>query len=173
MALDSPVGDDQAMAVDTKRVKQRRTIRLSSLDELRSEVRGIATAERDRRVARLGNWSPGQCFDHLATWIDYAYGGQPALPTPLFLRLAGPLLKPVFLSKGFPAGVRFPVEGGTYGTADLPIDVAERRLCTAIDRLDSTEPPGRHPFLGRMSHEDWRRLHLRHAELHLSFLDPR
>jgi hypothetical protein len=30
----------------------------------------------------------------------------------------------------------------------------------------------RHPVLGKLTHEEWTQLHLRHAELHLSFAVP-
>ncbi len=161
------------MSVDTKRSADRRAIALGSLEELRAETRRLAAAERAGRVRRSGNWTTGQVLGHLAFWLNTAFDGPPGPKPPLFLRLLGPIVMKRMFLKGMPAGVRMPrVESGTYGTEDLPIDEAERRMLAAIDRLDRGNPPARHVILGALTKDEWIRLHLRHAELHCSFLHP-
>jgi hypothetical protein len=55
---------------------------------------------------------------------------------------------------------------------DMPTREAADRLKQAFRRLESGEPAKFHsPAFGAMSHEDRIRLNLRHAELHLGFLD--
>jgi len=44
------------------------------------------------------------------------------------------------------------------------------RLRRAIVRLQSDQTRWPHPFFGPMPAAEWNRLHLRHAELHLSFV---
>jgi hypothetical protein len=159
------------MPIDTTKVSNRRAVRLPSLDAYRAEVRRLAAAERAGRVKRLGNWTVGQTFHHLAFWLDTVFDGPPGPPPPWIIRLLGPFLKKRFL-KGLPAGFRMPkVEAGTYGTEVVSLDDGERELLAAIDRLERHVPPPRHFLFGRMSREDWSTMHLRHAELHLSFLD--
>jgi hypothetical protein len=38
-----------------------------------------------------------------------------------------------------------------------------------LERLRREPPTGPHVIFGRLPHEDWIKLQLRHAELHLSF----
>lgn len=159
------------MPVDTKRTKDRRPIALASLDALRAEVQRVVAAERAGRVRRAGNWSVGKILGHLAFWQNAAFDGIPG-PKPGFVfRLLGPvLLKRLFL-RGMPAGFRLPkVEAGTYGVDELSLEEGERRLVASMRRLEQDPIPDRHPVLGRMTRDEWIALHLRHAELHLSFL---
>jgi len=69
------------------------------------------------------------------------------------------------LENGMDAGMMLPeVEGGTFG--------AEEMVRTALDRLKSGEVATHDsPAFGEMSHEQRVKLNLRHAELHLGFLD--
>ncbi len=45
-------------------------------------------------------------------------------------------------------------------------------LRQAIHRLQTEEKRAPNPVLGKLTREEWDRLHCRHAELHLSFLVP-
>lgn len=161
------------MTVNTKKVTDRRKIRFESLDDLRAETQRIAAADRAGTLRRTGNWTAGQCFHHLATWIGYAYTGAPPPAPPFFVRWIGPFMKKTWLQKGFPVGVRMPVEGGTHGVEVRATDEGERELLAAIARLDRERLPDRHPVFGAMTKSDWVAVHLRHAELHYSFLLPR
>jgi hypothetical protein len=73
-----------------------------------------------------------------------------------------------------PSGVRIPgVKGGTFGIDEVPCEEGASRLRRAIDRLERDQsPPHPSPVFGPMSHDEWIRLNLRHAELHLGFLHP-
>ena len=161
------------MPVDTKRSTDRRTLAFRSFDDLRAEVARLVTAERAGRLRMSGNWSLGTILGHLAFWQNAAFDGIPGPKPGILFRLLGPLvLKRVFL-KGMPAGFRLPkVEAGTYGVDELTVDEGGRRLEAAMRRLEHDAVPDRHPILGRMNRDDWITLHLRHAELHLSFLHP-
>jgi Protein of unknown function (DUF1569) len=161
------------MSVDTKRTADRRRVSLGSLDDLRGEARRVVAAEREGRLRRSGNWTLGQTLGHLAFWLNSVFDGPPGPKPPLFVRILGPiLLKRMFL-KGLPPGFRMPkVEAGTYGLDLMTADEGERRLLASIDRLERGTPPERHVILGRLTKEQWIQMHLRHAELHLSFLHP-
>ncbi|RJP33680.1 MAG: DUF1569 domain-containing protein [Phycisphaerales bacterium] len=157
--------------IDTAKAERRR-LRFNSIDEVLAEVDRIVAAEKAGRLRRTGNWTAGQVLGHLATWIEYAYTGYP-MRVPWFIRFLIRRKLPAMLRDGMQAGVRIPkVEGGTYGTEDVSIDEAAKRLRAALDRM-KREPPRHHsPAFGPMSDEDRVTLNLRHAELHLGFLHP-
>ncbi len=157
--------------VDTKHVAGRRALAFKSIDEALADVRRVTEAERAGRLRQLGNWTAGQTFGHLATWIGFAFDGNP-LKAPWIVRAIMKLRKAKYL-KGLPAGVKIPgVQGGTLGTEVLATEVGLERLTRAFERLKVEAPTRPNPIFGPMSHAEWIELHLRHAELHLSFLDP-
>jgi len=87
--------------------------------------------------------------------------------------VAARLIRARLLTKGLPAGRRLPnVPGGAFGTDPISSDEALASLTQAYARLASTPPIRPHPLLGPLTHDEAIQLHLRHAELHLSFLRP-
>lgn len=159
--------------INTAKVSDRRRPRFTTVDELLADVDRIVAAERAGTLRRTGNWTAGQVFGHLATWINYAYEGFPFRP-PWFIRWILRKKKAVYLRDGMPAGVRIPkVQNGTFGTEELSTDEGAARLRRALLRLKSGEPAKfESPAFGTMSQEERTALNLRHAELHLSFLHP-
>lgn len=146
-----------------------RKLRFESLDEMLDEVRRIGDAERGGCLRRLGNWSPGQAFGHLAAWMNFAFDGYPIRP-PWFIRLPMRLMKRRMISNPMPLGVRIPrIEGGTVATEDLPLEVGQDRLARAAARLRDAAPTAPNPMLGHLTHQQWIALNLRHAECHLGF----
>jgi hypothetical protein len=83
------------------------------------------------------------------------------------------MLKGRFLRNKMSPGFKLPkdVEAGFFPAATSPKEALER-LQEAVGRLQNERMTTRHPVLGKMTHEEWTRLHLRHAELHLSFAVP-
>jgi hypothetical protein len=159
--------------VDTKTV-QRRSLRFNSLAEVRADLDKLEAAHRAGRLKVRGNWAPGQLLGHLATWGDFAYDGYPPqLKAPWFIKLILRLRKNTYLRKGVPAGVHIPkLEGGTLGTEVIPFDQGLARLRRTLARYDGAPPAHSNIIFGRLTHEEWKALQMRHAELHLGFLDP-
>ena len=58
------------------------------------------------------------------------------------------------------------------GTDKLPTHEGLRQLERAVGRLVKETPPHPHPFFGALTREEWIKLQLRHAELHLGYLHP-
>ncbi len=82
----------------------------------------------------------------------------------------GRLLKGRMLAGPLIVGARLPgARAGTYGTEVMPDDAGLARLEAAVARLERTPPREHDVLMGKMSHEQWKVLHRRHAELHLSF----
>lgn len=158
--------------VDTAKVSNRRKLRFGSIDEALAEVDKIVAADEAGTLVTLGNWTPGQIFAHLAAWIEYGYDGYPLKAPPWFIRVILRMRLKNIIRKGMPSGVRIPrVENGTVGQDPLSTAEGAARLRRAFERLQSGEPPKfDSPAFGPMPHDDRVQLNLRHAELHLSFL---
>lgn len=158
--------------VDTSRAEHR-SLRFNSIEDVLAEIDRIVAADQSGRLRCAGNWTAGQTFGHLATWINYGWDGYP-FKVPWFIRLILRSKVRRMLSDGMPRGVRIPkAEAGTYGVEPLSTEEGAERLRAALRRLRSGDPPRFHsPAFGEMSLEDRVRLNLRHAELHLGFLHP-
>jgi hypothetical protein len=162
------------MTVNTRRVKDRRQLRFENFAEALRDAELLADAERCGTLRATGNWALGQAIGHVATWARFANDGYPPMPhPPLILRLIVPVLKSPFLNKGLPAGASIGnLPNGTLGTEPMETSLAIRNVRAAFGRLEREAPTRRNPFLGNLSHEDWIKLNLRHAELHQSFFHP-
>ena len=162
-----------SQAIDTSKA-ERRKLWFDSIDEALADVDRIVEAERAGTLRQTGNWTAGQALGHLASWVEYGYDGYPMKPLPFFIcRILRWKVKQ-FLVEGLPGGVRIPgVGAGTYGVEVIPAEEGADRLRRAFGRLKSGERCGHEsPAFGPMSHEDRIALNLRHAELHLGFLQP-
>ncbi len=151
---------------------KRRELRFESIADVLRDLDAILEADRRGSLVALGTWTPGQIMTHLASWIEYGYDGYP-MSKPMFLiRWILRLKLRSMLHKRMPAGVRIPgIPNGTLGADPLPIEAGADRLRSALKRLESGEPCSfDSPAFGAMSHADRILLNLRHAELHLSFL---
>ncbi|MHB8861375.1 MAG: DUF1569 domain-containing protein [Pirellulaceae bacterium] len=151
---------------------ERRQLRFATLEDLLEEVQRIETADKEGHLQAVGTWTPGQIMGHVAAWIDYGYDGYPMEPPPWFIRLLLRWQVKKYLRVGMPSGVRIPkVEAGTYGIDRLSLPEGVARLRRAVGRLRAGERatfPS--PAFGPLSPVDWIQLNLRHAELHLSYL---
>jgi hypothetical protein len=159
-----------ATPIDTRHMKARRNLHFTCLDDIRADVEQLA---QGREIKALGNWTPGQIFQHLAhvmnRSIDGFGHGFPA-PARFLLRL---LFKRRFLTKPMTAGFQLPKKAA----ADLvppPIGLDEglQSIHQALHRLQTEARRSPNPVLGALSREEWEQLHCRHSELHLSFLLP-
>jgi hypothetical protein len=157
------------MSVDTKTVQGRREVNFQSLDEVVADAEKLV-ASPDTKT--LGNWPLSQLLMHLVTAINGSIDGTSA-QAPWFIRLVGPFLKGRVLKNKMSPGFKLPkdVEIGFFPRVSSPQEALER-LRTAVGRLQNERMTARHPILGKLTHDEWTRLHLRHAELHLSFAVP-
>jgi hypothetical protein len=157
------------MTVDTKTVQGRRELTFESLDEVVVDAEKLVASPSTKM---LGNWPLSQLLTHLATAINGSIDGTSA-KAPWLIRLVGPLLRGRFLRNEMSPGFKLPkdVEVGFFPAVGSPQEALER-LRVAVGRLKTEKMMTRHPVLGKLIHEEWTRLHLRHAELHLSFAVP-
>lgn len=162
-----------AQLSDTRKVTGRRTLRFASIDELLADVDRLVEADHARQLTTLGNWTFGQTLGHLATWAEFAYTGTPMSP-PWIVRFLSKLMKKKFIYGQLQAGFKLPrVPDGTLGTEPMDTDPAAERYRQIMQRLAREAPVKPNAVFGPLTHDEWINLHLRHAELHLSFMKPR
>lgn len=150
-----------------------RKLRFNSIADVNKELDHIAELYKTGRLQTSGNWTAGQIMAHLAAWIEYGYNGYPLKAPPWFVRWLLRLRLQKMLETGMPHGVKIPgIPGGTIGADDMTTEEGISRLTKALQRLGSGEQAVHDsPAFGKMSHEDRIRLNLRHAELHLGYLN--
>lgn len=159
------------MAVRTSKV-QRRSLSFATIPDALAEIDRIVAAEKSGTLRRLGNWSTGQIFHHVATWINFAFDGYPpSLRPPWIIKFLVGFQKNKFIRGPLPAGVKIPrVANGTLATEETATDVGADELRRALQRLQAGCPTQDNVLFGKLTHDEWIQLNLRHAELHLSFL---
>ncbi|TVQ62987.1 MAG: DUF1569 domain-containing protein [Phycisphaerales bacterium] len=159
-------------AIDSRRVKDRRALRFETFDDAIADARRCAEADRAGTLRRTGNWTTGQILGHLAWWIDGGFDGYD-FKTPWIVRVLTRAFKGVLLRRPIGPGMRMPgAPEGTYGVEKMSTEDGLARFVAAAQRLDRECPDRPNPALGPLTHAQWKHLHLRHAELHLSFLHP-
>lgn len=171
-----PAPSPEAPVKDTKRSRDRRPLRYASAADLLRDIDSLEAARGAGRLRTAGNWTPAQIYNHLAAFMEYSLDGYPpgfrAPPAPVRFVLG--FFKKKYCFRAMPAGLWIPGQPrGTIGQDDGPPDAAADRLRRAIQRLEATAPTRPSHLFGRMTHEEWKGLNLRHCELHLSFLHAR
>lgn len=167
MSRESPAGSGSV--VDTGKVADRRRLRFESPREMHAEVDRLLVAERAGTLCRVGNWTLGQSLGHLGAWVNFGFDGNPVRP-PWLIKLYLKVMKNKYMNNGLPAGVKIPnVPGGTLATEPLSTEEGLRRFRAAWERLEAGAPGIPNPVFGPLTHEEWKKIHLRHAELHLGF----
>ncbi len=132
----------------------------------------LAEAERlvdSPNTRTLGNWPLGQLLTHLTLAMNSSIDGISAR-APWFIRLIGPAIKRRVLSRGMSPGFNLPK---TVETEFFPATASSRealeKFRAAVGRVRRERMTAAHPVFGRITHDEWLQLHLRHAELHLGF----
>lgn len=165
------------MAVDTRKITERRTVSYRCIGCLKKDLDAIEAAHRAGTLRAVGNWTPGQILQHCSKLMRFALDGFP-FRLPWFLRTVGRIIR----TKALAPDTRLPGPGlklGGPAAAQLPDpDVsfedgmrALREQIARIDRGEQMTHPS--PLFGPLTHEQWMHLHLRHCMLHLSFLSLR
>jgi hypothetical protein len=158
------------------RSTRRRRVAFSSIDDVLADVEAIIDAQRSGRLRATGGWTPAQICEHLAKFIEFSYDGFPFRAS-LGVRVVSHVAKCVawkrFVEWSLQPGYKLPARFQALAPdpkAEFTASVVRLRL--ALDRIRRGEPmlqPS--PFEGRITHEQWVYVHLRHAELHLSYLE--
>ena len=156
------------MALNAKTVAGRRELRFETYDDLLAEVERLAAGD----VRLLGNWSLGQNIAHLSRVMIASLDGFPFSANPLMRFFARLLFKKKFLTKPLPAGFQASPSAGALMPGETSSDEGLGEMRAAIQRCKGESGRVMHPFLGDLSLPQWEMFHLRHAEMHLSFVQP-
>jgi hypothetical protein len=142
----------------------RRQVRFTSFDEVMEDAERLVASPRTRT---LGKWPLGPLLAHLGRAIDYSLAGKPFL-LPWYVRFVASFRKRRYLTHGLPPGVRLPKEKETLAFPETTPGEGLAALRAAVARAKEGTMGVPHPAFGRLTHEEWTLMHLRHAELHLS-----
>jgi hypothetical protein len=157
------------MNVDTAKVTGRRALRFHSIAEAITDAEAVLS----KQYHPVGNWTAGQILDHLARTARIGFEG-PHHQAPWFLRtFVAPFMRKKFITFSMSPGFQFrPIMEPFRPDDNADPQTALEQLRMQFSRLEKEAPTAPHPFFGKMTHEEWIGLHLRHCELHLSFLVP-
>lgn len=158
------------MTIDTKKA-ERRDLSLRTLDDLDAELDRLERAHGAGALTHTGNYSPAQALHHLARWVERYETGDLPKKVPLPVAAFGRILKGRILRRGYPAGLPGP-EGKTQPEPEMPFDQALAELRSKARVLRETDLAHKNPMFGSLTHAQVVEIHLRHSELHLSFLHP-
>jgi Protein of unknown function (DUF1569) len=155
-------------SVNTAKVEGRRKLKFQSYEDLLADLDRLSSGP----VKTLGNWSPGQIFRHLAKAYNSSIDGF-SMIFPLHFRLLAKVFRKKLLSMPMPAGVKLPSKSGK-SLLPPPTSTEEglSELRGAIARLQTEPKRAKHPLFGALTNQEWDKVHLTHASLHLSFLVP-
>lgn len=155
-------------SVAVPRVRRRR-LRFESLDEVVVDVGWLA----GQSTRQLGNWSLAQICQHLGTSMELSTSAERLFSVPLGLRIMGRLVRRRVLSKGVPSGFQLPPAGAAVLVPpEVSLEDGLAQLDRGIAALDRTSRRAAHPVFGALNVDQWYQFHLRHAEMHLSFIVP-
>jgi hypothetical protein len=157
-----------SMRVNTAKVEGRRKLDFASLDEVLADADRLSSG----RVKQLGNWSAGQIFRHLAIAYNGSIDGL-TLEVPWYLRAMAKIFKKKLLAGPMPPGFSLPADAAKV--LEPPATSTEAGLVdlhAAVARLKRDPHRAKHPVFGELDKEDWNKIHVKHASLHLSFLVP-
>ena len=153
---------------------ERRKLRFASLDDAIADADRLVAAEAAGKLQHVGRWELGQALGHVATWAEFPFTGYPPeVRAPLPVRLTLRMLRNRILNTGMITGVKIgKIPGGTLGMEKVDCRYGADRLRAAFTQLKSECPAVTNPVFGTLTHDQWIKLNLRHAELHLSFQVP-
>ena len=123
--------------------------------------------------ASTGKWTAAQNIQHVALFIDASIDGF-TFTVPAPIRFVARLMRSRFLNKGFNPGIKPPAKAAAMfaPAPDISMEAAIDHLDRSVQRAKQQKMTAASPLFGTMDHEQWVRMHCRHAELHFSFIQP-
>ncbi len=158
------------MAVDVKKVSNRRSVRYQTLQDLVEDAERLGAGE----VKTLGNRSFEEILSHLALVMNGCIDSRgDHIRFPLHIRVLARVLRGYIFSRGLTPGRQLSADADRRlwpQGKDMPDALEDLRQ--AIRRLEAETKRGAHPAFGKLNVSQWNQFHLRHAELHMSFVVP-
>ena len=147
----------------------RRTVRYATLDEFADDAKQLAAGN----YTTVGNWTFGQILLHISQGLHCSIDGFPIKGSWFVRTIIAPFIRNSILVKPMKAGIKLPKSAEVLlPDPDVTTDAGLECALAGVERLKTEIPMAVHPMLGALASEEWMRLHLRHAELHMSFVVP-
>jgi len=144
-----------------------------TLKDIRTELDRFEAAQAAGTLRTTGDWSAGQILDHCGRWIKGSIDGID-FRIPIVLRVLGRLIvKPLLGRLKMKPGVKQPSNALTDMDPQPGVSFEEglALMRTQLDRIDAgAQMTSDSPLLGKMTHEQWVKLHLDHCRLHFGFI---
>jgi hypothetical protein len=159
--------------INTKQVTDRRELHFDTLQQILDDAQTVTAGGDPDAVRCLGNWSAAQNIHHVAQTIRMSREGFGDVTVPLPMKLIGNVLRITGrTAKPFPAGIKPPpkVAASFAPPDDIDLPAALQLLADQVRLATPGSLTAKSPLFGRLSDAQWRELHCRHGELHLSFL---
>ena len=159
------------MSVNSKTIQGRRDVSFQTLEDLVADAERLVASPKTRTI---GNWPLVKLIKHLSQTIHNSIDGFQS-KAPLWIRLIMPLFKGhVLKAQKMSPGINLPkaAEADAYPEASS-LQEALDDLRRAVARTKEERMEAVHPAFGKMTHDEWTTLHLRHSEMHLSFALPK
>jgi hypothetical protein len=157
------------MSVNVKKVANRRPVRYESLDDFLHDADKLGKGP----VRTLGNKSYPQILEHLAFAINGSIDGSPLL-IPWPIRTVARLLRKRILNTRMSPGFKLSRanDAKAWLEHDADLRAALESVHRAVQRFESETRRSPHPAFGHLTPEEWCKFHLRHSEMHMSFVVP-
>jgi hypothetical protein len=145
----------------------RRRVQYASLDDIVTDAQRAVQS----KAATTGNWSLGQIIEHLATAHDKMIDGF-GFSAPWPVQTVGRIFfKKRVLTKGLTPGFKLnPKAAAVLVPGETDSVAALEHLRKSVARLKTEQKRSAHPFLGPLNVDECNQMCLRHAELHMSFV---
>jgi Protein of unknown function (DUF1569) len=158
------------MAVDVKSVSNRRAVRYKTLHDFLADAERLAGGP----VRTLGNKSFGQIIRHLALTMNGSIDVQfSRMRFPWYLRIMARYYRKRIFARGLRPGIELPANAEPLlWPPEEDVTVALEDARKAVRRLETETKRGSHPAFGKLNADEWNLFHLRHSELHMSFVVP-
>lgn len=158
--------------VKTAKVSDRRKLIFTTMAEILDDIKMLDDAVKEgKTIVATGNWTPAQIIEHVVYFVDGSMDGFD-FKAPLVLRIFGKFARLFILNKPMKPGFKLPAKMSmVIASPKSTWPDAVTHAHQAILRVEAgKQMTKRSPLLGKMTHEDWVKLHCRHAEMHFSFI---
>ena len=149
----------------------RREVKLNCFNCLKSELDQFEQAGEEN-LTTTGNWTAAQIVQHVCETITRSIDGFD-FKAPFMVRLMRPIIRAKLLKSGKPIPTGIKLTGNAQvmiPNQSITLTEAIANLRAEIERAQKEKMTKPSPVFGKMTHEQWTNLHLRHAELHFSFI---
>ncbi len=128
---------------------------------------------QDKKIATHGNWNYQQILAHLSDGLEFTLENKKTktAPMPEFIQnTVGKAILSYILFWGFPPNLPNPIR-------DVPVTITTEQsdqietLISLLHKLQNAEGPlSPHPIFGKLTKEEWIKLHCGHFAHHLGYV---